>query len=415
MSNVIKIPLIKSSMIEGVQFYSGSIGTLDLIENSEIPRFIPGTDIEKGYQRNPKDKRVNAIKDRVLNKPDSMDSFITNITVNVRVPDAVSYIKEINRQGHLTFEYIEALGPFYLVDGQTRILGISLARNEALTKKLSDVVSAIDNSRVSITLSFTDDVYKEAYFFYLINQYANKIPPEGAMRMIYDGFMKGKTQFVNEITSSSSSVTSEDIKAMNVAEQLYNNSKIWSTRIRDFNEIGAGRISIRACALKMCKKTTTKISKDLQLSGSGQNAEKFSFDVIEAFWTALSKIFPDIVQHNTEKLYGIFKSSQAEVMSNVLYNCLVNAEIGGYWETRVGYTLNDPRDYKTWVKLLSKPLKNFKDQNSQGKHVVGKACWLVGNAGSMGTYTSAAAKGTIANRILDSIEESIGIPSGRVV
>ena len=415
MTESITIPLIKSSTIEDVQFYSGSINTLDLIENSDIPRFEPGKTIEEGYQRNPKDKRVNAIKDRVLNKPESMDSFITNVTVNIRVPDAISYIKEISKNGHLSFDYINALGPFWLVDGQTRIMGISLARSEALTKKLSDVVSAIDNSRVSITLSFTDDVYKEAYFFYLINQYANKIPPEGAMRMIYDGFMKGKTQFVNEITSNATNYNTDDIRAMNVAEKLYNDSSIWSTRIRDFNEIGAGRISIRACALKMCKKLTTRIHKDLEASGSNQNAEKFSFDVIEAYWTAIAKIFPDMFKQNTEKLYMITKSSNAEVMSNVLLNIYTNGEADGYWQTRIGFKLGDTRDPKVWTRLLTKPLKNFKDQNSKGSNVKGQQCWLVGSGGSMGTYTSAAAKGEIANRLLDEIENSIGIPRGRVV
>ena len=86
---MIKIPLIKSSKILESNFYSGRIGVKDLIDNSEFPRYEPGSkSIENGYQRAPKDNRVSAIKDRVRNDPESMDSFITNITVNVRSEEA---------------------------------------------------------------------------------------------------------------------------------------------------------------------------------------------------------------------------------------------------------------------------------------------------------------------------------------
>ena len=270
MTDVIQIPLIKSCTILDVNFYSGKIGVKDLIDHAEFPRYEPGSDsIENGYQRAPKDNRVSAIKDRVLNDPESMDSFITNITINLRSSAAEkSNILPISHKGKSDYgiyllNYIDDLGPFYLVDGQTRVMGISLARSEARLKGQTDIVEAIDNSNISVTLSFTEDVFKEAYFFYLINQYAKAIPPEGAMRMIYDGFAAGKAQFENEIYSKSSKYSTDDMDAMRVAELLYKDgeSVIWSDRIKDFNETGVGKVSIRAVALKMCKKIMSKVKK----------------------------------------------------------------------------------------------------------------------------------------------------------
>jgi len=55
-------------------------------------------------------------------------------------------------------------------------------------------------------------------------------------------------------------------------------------------------------------------------------------------------------------------------------------------------------------------LEKFKDTNGTNT-VKGSECWYVGKNGSMGRYTSAAAKGEIAKRLVKDIESSIGIKS----
>lgn len=407
--SMIKIPLIKSSKILDVQFYTGSIRTADLLANCEAPHFEAGKTIEHGYQRLPKTKRVSDISERVLKDPTSMDSFITSVTLNIRVPDAENYIGGHNT-GHSTFEFIEKLGPFYLVDGQTRVYGIQLARNMAAAQNDSETVNAIDNSRLSITLSFTNDVYKEAYFFYLINQYAKAIPPEGAMRMIYDGYMNNETQFVNEVTSSSSRVTKDDILAMKVAELLKSHSSIWSSRIKDFNDKGeAGQMTIRAVAMKICRPLALRVENDLKVIGDHKKTpEKLTYDITEAYWVAISKIFPEMFDRKTAMNYGITKSSQSEVMSRVLKYIYMAKNTK--WENS-GFQMGDLTKPNTWVKLLKGPLQNFKDTSGAARKVKGHECWLVGKAGSMGLYTNSAAKKSISEQLVAEIERSIGISS----
>ena len=82
MTESITIPLIKSSTIEDVQFYSGSINTLDLIENSDIPRFEPGKTIEEGYQRNPKDNIFSIFKNHF---PGNKITFASDLNETVAV------------------------------------------------------------------------------------------------------------------------------------------------------------------------------------------------------------------------------------------------------------------------------------------------------------------------------------------
>jgi DGQHR domain-containing protein len=433
---MIKIPLIKSSKILESNFYSGRIGVKDLIDNSEFPRYEPGSkSIENGYQRAPKDNRVSAIKDRVRNDPESMDSFITNITVNVRSEEAEkSNIIKVLHDGedldHYIFQYIPDLGPFFLVDGQTRVMGISLARAEASLRGESKIVEAIDNSVLSITLSFTEDIYKEAYFFYLINQYAKAIPAEGAMRMIYDGYARGEGQFENEIYSKSSKYTTEDMDAMKVAELLYKDEKsvIWSERIKDFNETGVGKISIRAVALKMCKRIMKKISDDLYKTDTEIDAAYHTFKIINAYWVAIECIFPEMFSSENERKYNITKSSQAEVMNGVLFRILERCTSDGYWEkngakwtdkdgNEIEYKFDyDPhnkvsnlRDPNFWLRLLENPLTSFEGEDTEGITINGGQNWKVGQSGSMGKYTSAQAKKDIENSLFKSIENYLGV------
>ena len=53
---------------------------------------------------------------------------------------------------------------------------------------------------------------------------------------------------------------------------------------------------------------------------------------------------------------------------------------------------------------MKKALENFKDQNASGYTLTGHECWYVGKAGSMGLYTSSAAKRDIAQKLVKEIE-----------
>ena len=60
-------------------------------------------------------------------------------------------------------------------------------------------------------------------------------------------------------------------------------------------------------------------------------------------------------------------------------------------------------------------LNNVSDSNPSNTKVKGHECWYVGKAGSMGLYTSSAAKRDIAQRLVYEIETSHGIVRSQVI
>ena len=119
------------------------------------------------------------------------------------------------------------------MDGQTRVKGAFDSYRKALDSKEFELADKIKNLRLQITLTFTENRFKEAYVFYLINQYAQKIPTEGAIRLLYEGMIKGDIDFVNEISRSQKE---NEVETMSVVQKLSNQSDVWCGHIADFND-----------------------------------------------------------------------------------------------------------------------------------------------------------------------------------
>ena len=125
---------------EGVQSYVGTIKISDLIGNFEVP--IYDKDTNQGYQRKPKDSRLNSVKNRISENPDDPTVFADSINLNLRFnPDAPalkSLLKPLDdgKTGvgsFWTFTYDGSMlkQKFQIVDGQTRVIGTQMAINEA--------------------------------------------------------------------------------------------------------------------------------------------------------------------------------------------------------------------------------------------------------------------------------------------
>jgi len=404
--------LIKTQNILGVDFFVGSLTLNEIKEIKKVPIYKAWKPLAEGYQRAENQKRIDQIRDRVLRDPDSLDIFVDAVNLNIRVPDAAAHIEPIDKSSNgygsfHTFKYIDTYGPAWVVDGQHRILGALAALEKADGQGDSDIAEKIGNSRINISLTLTNDVYKEAYVFYLINRYAKSVSPDGAHRLIVEGHNSGDLNFYNEVTSGKS-MSEDDIKAANIADKLAADSGVWSTRVKDFNESGAGLVSIRALTL-MLHPVFTAVKNQLKGTSSRLDPEVKTYEIIEAYWEALSIIFKDnIFNPMTQKEYGMMKSSQAEVMFKILTN-VIKFHTADWVEKFGAKPIGDLSDAKTFVKLLEKPLTATQDRNALDKKVTGASCWYVGKTGAMGMYTSSAAKKDVAEKITREIEASHGI------
>ena len=404
----LKLRLIKVEKILGVNFYTGSIKLGELFDRFEVPEYKPWTSpclTESGYQRIAKSNRVDLIRDRMLSDVNNPQAFVDNINLNLRSEKAETYCKPVikNDQEGGSFyelEHINELGFFQLVDGQTRVKGAKRAMHQALADKDFQKSDAIKETRVSINLTFSEDVFIEAYIFFLINEHAASIPPDGASRLLLEGYRAGKVDFLNEVTNSNKT---DEIYCMKIAEKLAHNSHVWANRIKDFNEIGGGKIGIRAMS-KIIQPLFRLICKNLKQRDSVRNPEDVVFEIIEAYWTGLKLVFPKMFKPENHKDYGVLKSSQAEVLMKVL-RYLVDLSISGQ---SLGGKLDNPKVYQ---KILTKVFSRHTDTNALGNDIKGEALWLNGKSGAMGRYTSAAAKTDIASRLSREIDTILGRPT----
>ena len=409
-----KINLIKVGRRLDITFYTGAIRAECLLDNCAYPTYKPGTNIIKGYQREQKETNVNGVADRTLHSIGDFDSFIDNINGNIR--DAAVHrinVKPLDKKNSedgdiYIFEYEPDMlkqSEIWTVDGQTRVKGLAKARAIALAEKNHVLVDLINNKRIGINLTFTTDVYKECFIFYLLNHYSTNIPPEGALRMMYDGFKGNKIDFKNEITNTRSRTQFHDIQAMEVTERLSQTSAIWTQSISDFNEdTKANKISIKAMT-NIIKPLFEKIEKHVAIHNLSSTPEHLTHQIFDAYWEGLALWAPQMFDAKTQFDYGIMKSSQAEVMTRVLIKIFEEQESWKKLGTKIG-KLTDPKTYFNLVNIAFDK-KHLTDTNGGTNKVYGPDCWRVGRAGSMGKYTNSAAKRDMRDKLFENIKREL--------
>ncbi len=417
MSNNFKINLTKVNNVLGEDLYNGSIKLKDLFgdgtiegRNFFVPVYNPhSSDItqpDSGYQREAKPKRVSDVMNRIVSpipgtSIPNKEPFIDNVNLNILASDASIYVKPLKKNeddfgDFFAFDYISDIGKFRVLDGQTRIKGALAAWLTAKENNDHQLAQAIGDTRVSITLSFCADIFKEAYIFYLINQYSKVIPPDGATRLLFEGVKKGKIEFVNEVTRADKETL---IESMGVAEKLSKNSDVWAGHIKDFNESGGGKMSIRAVA-KIIEPIYKRIKADT--ANSSKAAEDIVFDITEAYWSGIKLAYPMMFDPRTATKYNILKAGPSEIMMMVLEKVYDvkqgNAGIVG--------NLTDP---KTFKKLMKATLDQHKDKNRDDIDVSAERLFLSGVGGALGKYSNNAAKKEASRLINRSLFEQLNI------
>ncbi len=382
----------------------------DLLEYCEIPRYSHSDPKGKGYQRIPKKARLDAVRDRFAAQPDNPEALLDNINLNIR--DArveKTYCKPLAGEkpepGHAhVLEIVEGHVTFWVVDGQTRLLGAQKAIDHFKDEGLTKSVEELENTLIGINLTFNEDFMKEAYIFYLLNQYSKNLPADGAIRLMVDGHDGKSPEFTNEITTKRKE---SEVGAMKVVEKLSRDSEVWVRRIREYNQEGDQNTIISARALALTIKPIYAYFQQLKQNpgdksglDTGQPAEVITHKIVEAFWCGLSDIFPDMFHPQKRTFYNIMKSSQAEVMMKILYYML-EGKYGGALSKLMGSLIQR----STYSKLLHPVLTNFADANASNQRTTGQKCWLAGKDGSMGKYTSAQAKKEITTKLIKAFEK----------
>lgn len=397
-----KINLIKASNFLNEEFYTGTIKLKHFLKPDfyKVPVYNPNlsfSDPNSGYQREAKEKRIQQVSDRLknMNMEDSNAPFVDNVNLNLRNSDIKNYVTPLNkdRTGHgdvFEFKFIDALGPFYIIDGQTRIKGAQRAYQHACDHGDFNLRDKLEKTQVQISLSFISDIYKEAYLFYLINNHSKAIPADGAIRLLQEGKKSGSVIFQNEIDVQEKG---KELLAYGIAEKMNTDSEIWAGKMKDFNESSSAgpKTSIRATS-KVLEKVCEEVKSFYQREDiDDKKLANNVYAISEAFWVGLSKVFPQMFKPETAGEYAILKAGPSEIMFLLLIRIIRN-KANGISNPDVG-DLDKPDTYKA---LLYK-LNNLSDISPAGKKITGKNIFRVGSEGAIGKYSNSAAKKNMAD------------------
>ena len=400
-----QLKLIKINKILDVTFYSGSIRLGDLFNHFDVPIYKTGVDVTAdggGYQREASPSRVTDVAIRITKKDPGQeipnaDAFVDNINLNIRsVAAEMSYVKPLDEKysefGDVhTFDYIDKLGKFYIVDGQTRLKGAHQAYRNAMDNKEFKLADDIKNLRLQITLTFCEDKYKEAYIFYLINQHSKKIPTSGATRLLYEGQVHNSISFVNEINRSQKF---DDVDTMKMVQYLSDHSDVWAGNIADFNESNKNKIPINTF-VRISKSLYKKVRLHIDtLEDSSIKPHDLTSEIVEAFWCGIKQAYPIMFAMNNNTKFNILNAGTVEVLMDFL-GALFDKSIAGEL-AKLGQ-LTDPATFKNLMKDI---FDSYEDTNGNDIRVTGVNLFIIGKEGVFGKYGNSQEKKNASKKIM---------------
>ena len=382
----INLNLIKTNNCLNVDFYTGAIRLKDLFGNYYVHHYESGDTLDSGYQRQPVFTRIKEISKRVADEKTLSQSFLDCVHINIRSKGARNFIKPISEDNYgevYRFEYTPDFGKFYIEDGQTRISGAEMAYEQAIDDQNHELAYKIANLHVPFNLSFCEDAASEAYPFYLINHYAKKVPPEGAMALLKKGYEEGNENFFNEVINQGKE---NDIFAYQIAERLNSDSEVWAGEMRDFNDGNRKKVTLLS-ASRMIKPIVHKL---LSHTEDVSHVNDAAYRIIDSYWSALKSVFPMMFTEKTKHQFNIMKSSTGEIMMKVLGKI-----IDDHHKDQTAIDLTSIQTYKD----ILVNLRNLKDVNKFNKSVSGQDVFRVGDAGAIGNYGGNGGKRAIALKI----------------
>ncbi len=326
-------------------------------QNYRIPYHDSRT--KKGYQRPPQDTRINELvadlrKDRV--------DLPTAILLNLRhqnsrstVRHGIFYLNELQTAKNLS-------QPFYVVDGQHRILAL-----EKLVVEYEPAKWARFLIPFVCMLGATED--EEMDQFYIVNSKAKSVRTDLAYALLRQRAERDPA----------------------VMEQLLEKGRDWQviaeTLVEHLAEKGAvWRGLVRLAAMDKGETTMPSASMVNSLRPLltspyfGSLSREQQIKLLEAFWKGLRNLMTDAFDEPQK--FVVQKGVGVAVLHALLVQIVEIAR-------SKGLSTLDP---ETYSKLLKKPLTLLQGENQHGDTVSGIDFWRIAPEGAAGSYSSSAGK-----------------------
>ena len=337
-----------------------------ILDNLFIPYDKPG--IPNGYQRPENKGRVKKLG-TTLTKKDV--NFPTSILVNIRNEDAINYVQDgqFNYRPELHEDMI-------IMDGQHRLLSMQYAIDNLDDENRINYLKSVE---FTVLVTFTEDILFEIQMFQDVNDNAKSIPANTRMNLILKRIGLSDTELAAAMDAAD-----EDWKVLSgrIAEDLANDTdSVWYQRIKFPNS----KVLSPNVGLAAIIKYFGEVVKSPKVSKKGAKKQKYSLEIINAYWNGFRLAFPHMFDDNSSKF-----SIQSSLGTHVIMKL---------WPLMSEWILDNQKldkknllEAETYIPAFKHLLDNCEGTNSNNESVTGDRYWLKGKEGYVGAYSSEGGK-----------------------
>ena len=333
--------------------------------NYRIPR--RDTLKKEGYQRDVSRSRVNKL---VTDLQRGRVDLPTAILLNLRnISTEQLLIKGSDGDWFMPEPADSRFGPFYVVDGQHRLV--------ALHRLVEENPEKWQEHLLPFVCMIGANVRQEMEQFYVVNSNAKSVRTDLAMDLL-------KQRAESDPKVMGSLIESGEkwkVDAETIVEKLSEASPVWKHRIR-FPNTPKGETTLSSAAM------ATSLKQVLGTPYFGAINIENQVMILDAYWRGIRDVLSEAFADD-QSLYSIQKGSGVTVLHAVLLHVLE------YIRSR-GHSVIDQTSYSD---ALEGALESLEGDTPNGDIVSGVAFWRAGPDGAAGAYSSNAARRVLIAKI----------------
>lgn len=356
------------TLSSGVPVMTGLMPLGMILDNYEIPYYEAAA--KDGYQRPPQVARVNKLANDLRRGVDTP----TAILINIRDTSILDHVSPDKSDVTLLSSSILAKAPFYVVDGQHRILGYEKAINDGWFQGLERLIP--------FTCLLGADQEEEMKQFYVVNSTAKAVRTDLAFALL-------KRRIENEdalIETLQAEGKAWQVEGQRIVEELASSSEVWKGRIKLPGMVGTGT-TMPSASMVNSLKAIIESPFFARLDSEKRVA------VIDAYWGGVKLAIPDVFAD--PKQYSVQKGVGVSTFHDVLPEIVELVRFAGD-------AVTDP---EAFAGILNPALAALQGQNSAGEEINGAEFWRAGEAGAAGAYSSGAGKRLLAAKLRAALPE----------
>ena len=367
--NTDKIPVIRGADLksrgQSIPTVIGAITVRSLSSKGSIPYY----DDEKGtgYQREPKQSRINELAQKIRSKEVDLP---TAILISIRK----EYGEVISSREKSGLILDISLADFHIVDGQHRYLAL---------KQLVEKDGVSPDFKIPFVAMIGANSEMEMLHFHVVNSTAKSVPTNLALvhlRNLAESDPEGP--MANRLIGTGQGWR---VDGMNLIDEM-RKVGIWKGRIRMPNAEKA-QTTIPLTSMINSFEPLLKSSRWFSKFPTQKQAQ-----ILDAYWRGIQKVMKDPFIAPSE--YSLQKGVGVRVMHGILPDIIEIVRGKGSWFSP-----------DTYVEALREPLLNLAGESVDSGIVNGADFWYSGKRGAAGQFTSGAGIRILTDKIQKTLPE----------